>query len=227
MSLFPFLLVTIITHLGLDRIAQYRRVARRSTGIVVGYIGEMFGAIQVIKAAHAETAVLDRFDRLNRRRKDAAIKDTVFNQVLHSMFINSANVGMGVVLLLASGSMQHGSSSVGDFARLVFHPGLISELTSFVDIPIARYKQIGVSVGRMEQLMEGTADTALIEPVNVFVHHDYPPIPEPHLTRPMESLEVRELSDRYEGTDSGTSDISFTVPRARSRSSLDASEPDR
>lgn len=212
-ALVPFVLVTVITNLALDRIERYRRVARRWTGIVVGFIGEIFGAIQAIKVAHAEGGVLDQFDRLNQRRKEAAIKDMVFNQVLNSMFVNSANLGVGVVLLLTAQSMRGGDFSVGDFALFVFYLGFISELTSFVGMLIARYQQISVSVGRMERLMEGAHEEALIEPVEVFVHHDYPEIREPQLAAPLRSLEVRDLTCLHQGTDRGIRNVSFIMNR--------------
>ena len=212
-SLFPFILVTIITHLAIDRIERYFRIARRWTGIVVGFVGEVFSAIQAVKVANAEKGVLGQFARLNQRRKDAAIKDIVFNQVLNSMFANSANLGVGVVLLLVAGSMQEGSFSVGDFALFVFYLGFISELTTFVGMLIARYKQIGVSVGRMERMMEGAADDALIEPVDIYVYHDHPPVEEPVLTSPLGLIEVRNLTYLHEGSDKGIRDISFTIAR--------------
>ncbi|MCB1693389.1 MAG: ABC transporter ATP-binding protein, partial [Pseudomonadales bacterium] len=210
-TLFPFLFVAVITHVALEKIEEYRRLARRWTGIVVGFIGEVFGAVQAVKVARAEQGVLAQFGRLNERRKDAAVKDTVFNQVLNSMFVNSANLGIGVVLLLVADRMKDGSFSVGDFALFVFYLEFISELTTFVGLLVARYKQIGVSIGRMERLMQGAKDDALIDPGAIYVYHDYPVIPEPKLPGPLGRLEVKDLTCIHEGSDKGVFDISFSL----------------
>lgn len=212
-ALFPFLLVAVISNLALHKIEEYRRLMRRWTGIVIGFVAETFGAVQAIKVANAEKTVLAQFDRLNARRKNAAIKDTVFNQVLNSLFINSANLGVGVVLLLAATSMRRGTFTVGDFALFVFYLEFISELTTFVGMLIARYKQIGVSVGRMERLMEGAPDDALIDPGAVFVYHDYPMTSEPAREAALDLLEVKHLGYEHEGSGRGIYDVSFSVPR--------------
>lgn len=214
-TVFPFILVGIIAHLALDRIEYYRQAARRWTGIVVGFISEIFGAIQAIKVANAENGILKEFSRLNTKRKKAAVLDRLFNSVLDSLFLNSASLGVGVVLMLIAKGIREGSFSVGDFALFVFYLEFIAELTSFVGLLIARYKQIGVSVGRMEHLMEGAEKKALVEPNKVYVKHDYPDLIEPKLDLENELvyLEVKELSYQYEGSHKGIENISFTVPR--------------
>jgi ATP-binding cassette, subfamily B, bacterial len=212
-ALFPFIIVIVISHLALDRIEHYFRVSRRWTGIVVGFIGEMFSSIQAIKVANAEHSVLGQFDRLNKNRKDAAIKDTLFNQVLDSLFINTASLGVGIILLFVAEAMQSGTFSVGDFALFVFYLGFISELTTFLGMLISTYKRNGVSIGRMEKLMGGAQHDALIENVEVHVNHDFPPIREPALQNPLETLEVRGLSYHHANSDNGVQDISFTLPR--------------
>jgi ATP-binding cassette, subfamily B, bacterial len=64
-ALAPFTVVTFVAHLARTRIEGYRHAARRWTGIVVGFIGETFGAIQAVKVASAEHGVLGHFARLN------------------------------------------------------------------------------------------------------------------------------------------------------------------
>ena len=209
----PFILVGIITYVALDRIEYYRRMARRWTGIVVGFISEMFGAIQAIKVANAESGVLKQFNRLNIKRKKAAVLDRLFSQILDSMFLNSANLGIGVVLILAAKANKDGSFSVGDFALFVFYLEFISELTSFIGLLVARYKQIGVSIGRMEHLMEGAEEKALVKPSDVFVYSKYPDIIERRIDPDdaLSCLRVEGLCCKYEGTQKGITDISFMV----------------
>jgi len=211
----PFILVGIITYVALDRIEYYRRMARRWTGIVIGFIGEMFGAIQAIKVANAESGVLKQFDRLNLKRKKAAVLDRLFSQILDSMFLNSSNLGIGVVLILASEANRKGTFSVGDFALFVFYLEFISELTSFIGLLAARYKQIGVSIGRMEHLMAGAEEKALVKSSKIYVHHNAPNLVERRIDPEdvLSSLRVEGLCCKYDGTQKGIFDISFTVPK--------------
>lgn len=212
-ALGPFVLVVFIAHLALDRIEHYYRMSRRWTGIVVGFIGEIFSSVQAIKVAGAERPVLAQFERLNEVRKRNAIRDTLFNQVLDSLFVNTANLGVGIVLLLVAASMKEGSFSVGDFALFVFYLGFISELTTFLGMLISTYKKNGVSIGRMERLMEGADADALVRHSDVFVYHNAPPGIEPTLKAPLESLIVRGLGYAHEDGSRGIQDASFEMKR--------------
>ncbi|MFW5689867.1 MAG: ABC transporter transmembrane domain-containing protein, partial [Spirochaetota bacterium] len=158
----PFLVVAFISNAATKRIEHYRRESRRAAGIVTGFVAEMFGAVQAIKVACAEESVLGHFRRINETRKHLAIRDRIFSEVLHSIFWNSANIGTGVVLILAAGEMAAGRFTVGDFALFVFYLGFLSELTTFSGLLIARYKQLGISVQRMYRLMPDSPPDALV-----------------------------------------------------------------
>jgi|TARA_Y100000031_G_scaffold149717_1_gene188010 ATP-binding cassette subfamily B protein len=213
--MFPFILVALLAHLARNRIEHYRRGARRWTGIVVGFIGEVFGAIQAVKVANGEYGILGQFEKLNARRKRAAVMDRLFTEILNSIFINSANLGTGLILILAAEGIRDGSFTVGDFALFVFYLEFVGELTAFAGLLLARYKQMGVSVSRMERLMEGAPAGALIEFSDIYVHHDYPAIEEHPLASEdgLISLEAENLSYRFDATDKGIDAVSFTIPK--------------
>ncbi|MEM7020009.1 MAG: ABC transporter ATP-binding protein [Pseudomonadota bacterium] len=214
--LVPFLFVGFVAHLARYRIEYYRRSARRWTGIVVGFIGEMFGSIQAVKVAHAETGMLSQFNRLNERRKHAAVMDRLFQEVLNSVFLNSASLGVGIILILAAASIRDGTFSVGDFALFVFYLEFISELTAFAGMLLARYKQMDVSIGRMERLMEGAPKKALVKHSDVYIHHDYPPVKAPILQPDgkLQQLSVKQLSHIFDSNGKGIKNITFDIPNA-------------
>ena len=72
LALTPFLIVGIIAHQAAKRIEQYRRASRRAAGKVTGFIGEIFGAVQAVKAATAEKHVSAAFARLSDERRRLA-----------------------------------------------------------------------------------------------------------------------------------------------------------
>ena len=52
---------------------------------------------------------------------------------------------------------------MGDFALFVFYLEFLADLTAFSGLLVARYHQIGISVERMQRLMEGAPANALVE----------------------------------------------------------------
>ena len=137
------------------RIDEYRRASSRATGIITGFIGEFFGAVQAVKVATAEEGVIEHFNELNDERRVLALRDRLFNEILNSIFHNAANLGTGVILILAGQAMQAGTFTVGDFALFVYYLEFLSDMTTFSGLLVARYRQIGISVERMQRLMEG------------------------------------------------------------------------
>ena len=77
----------------------------------------MFGSVQAIKVAGAEAGVVTHFRRLNDERRVVAVRDRVFTEILESIFWNTVNIGTGIILILAAGSMRGGTFTVGDFAN--------------------------------------------------------------------------------------------------------------
>jgi len=54
----PFIVVGVIANLTSSQVERFRRESRRHAGIVMGFIGELFGAVQAVKVATAEQGVL-------------------------------------------------------------------------------------------------------------------------------------------------------------------------
>ena len=130
-AIVPFIFVGFIAAAATNKIEMYRRASRRAAGIVVGFIGEFFGAAQAVKVATAEEGVIRHFRMLNDDRRKVALRDRLFNEVLNSIFRNGVNLGTGVILVLAGQAMQAGTFTVGDFWLFVFFLDGISELTTF------------------------------------------------------------------------------------------------
>mgnify|MGYP000445216067 CR=1 FL=1 len=214
-AILPFIVVGMIANLATNRIEEYRRASRRATGIVTGFIGEFFGAVQAIKVARAEDGVIHRFRELNDNRKNLAIKDILFNQILNSIFQNAVNLGTGIILILVGQSMRSGTFSVGDFALFVFLLDIISEMTAFSGLLLARYKQIGVSVERMERLMEGAPPNALAEFSPVYIEGKLPEIhyPAKSPSDRLETLEVHSLCYHYPDSSNGIENVNLRLRR--------------
>jgi ATP-binding cassette subfamily B protein len=211
----PFVVVLLIARSTTDKIEEYRRASRKYTGMVSGFIGEMFGAVQAIKVATAEEGVVARFRKMNDERRTVAIKDRMFNEVLHSLFVNSVNIGTGVILIVAAGAIRDGSFTVGDFALFVIYLEYFSDMTAFMGLIFARYRQIGVSVERMTRLMDGAPAEALVEYNPVYLEGEFPQTDYAKATEAdnLNLLEVENLNYQYPDSENGIKDIKLRLER--------------
>ena len=153
----PIAVVVVVVNMVRGRIQRYRKESREATGDVTGFIGEMFGAAEAIKVAHAEERVLGRFDSLNAERKRTTLKDTLLGETLGAVFSNVQNIGTGFVLITAAQSLGSESFSVGDLSLFVFYLGYMQWLAHEVGRTLTQYRQIGVSLDRLRELMPGGA----------------------------------------------------------------------
>ncbi len=215
LALVPLLLVGLLANAASRRISTYRKASRKATGEVTGFIGELFGSIQAVKVASAEANVIRQFDTLNENRRKMALRERLYDQILDSVWHNMANLGTGLVLILASDGMSKGDFTVGDFALFAYLLQSIGDLTTFYGMIVARYRQLSVSVERMYRLMEGAPADSLVETRTVNL--EAPPLDVQYPTKTvddrLESLRVEGLAYTFPGSQSGIRDISFGLKR--------------
>jgi len=211
----PLIVVIVVANLAKDRLQKYREKSRAATGQVTGFLGEMFGSVQAIKVATAEEQVIERFNAFNDDRKQATLKDRLFSELLNSIYRNSANIGTGLVLLLSAEAMAEGSFTVGDFAIFVYYLGFLTDFTGILGEKIAWYKQTAVSVNRLNELLPGAAEGALVAHKQIYMHGELPEIPHVEKTEEhhLERLEVRGLTYLYPGSNRGIEDIDMSLKR--------------
>ena len=220
----PLAAVVVAANLTMSRVQKYREASRGATGLVTGFIGEMFNATQAIQLAGAEDAVLTHFQNLNDARRKTSLKDRLFSEVLGSIFRNTVNVGTGFILLMAGQSLRNGSFSVGDFALFVFYLGFISDLTAQVGLFFPRFKQAGVAFERMNRLLQGAPPITLVKKTASYLRGPLPEVPYTPKTAAdrLETFSATELTHLFPGSDNGVRNIhlhlrrgSFTVITGR------------
>ncbi|GAC1356341.1 MAG: ABC transporter ATP-binding protein [Herpetosiphon sp.] len=211
----PLVGIVAAAHIASTRLQHYRRASRQATGNVTGFIGEIFGAIQAVKVAHATQPVIARFRELNEERRKSTLQDRLFSEVLSSIFRNTTTLGTGLILLLASQAIQHGTFTIGDFALFVYN---LQWITLFMDTfgrVLANYQQVGVSFTRLATLMEGTQPESLIKHGPIHLHGPLPDLPVPQdVDRDrLEVLHVSNLTYRYPETERGIHNVSLDLQR--------------
>jgi ATP-binding cassette subfamily B protein len=209
------LVVGFVANAATKRIERFRKDSRQAAGKVTGFIGEIFGAVQAVKVATAEDDVIRHFQELNEGRRLVALRESLFNQILDSIYRNMSTVGTGVILILVGQSMRAGTFSLGDFSLFVFLLGSMGELTTFAGMIAARYKQLSVSIERMYRLMEDAPLNALIEFSPVDLEGPLPSVEYPTRRESdrLDRLEARNLTYRHQGSNQGITDVSIRLDR--------------
>lgn len=213
----PMFAIVFLSSSFSDRVEKYRKKTREATAAVIGYIGETYGSVQAIKVAGSEDRMVRYFDGLNETRRKAALKDRLFEELLHSIFWNAGNIGTGIVLLLCAQALMDGSFTVGDFALFVYNLPFISELTGLLGIVMARYKQAGVSLDRLQRLMQDAPPKQIAEHHPVYERSELPGIAYIPRTaeHKLESLEVRNLSYIHPTSGRGVEDVNLSIKRGQ------------
>ena len=213
LSVFVPLLATVFAVQRATRhIKKNRRDAQQSVSTVTGFLGELFGAVQAVKVANAETHVVERLRALNEVRRRATLRDLLFTQLLTSLSANMANLGTGVLLLATARSMQNGTFSVGDFALFVSYLGWLTQVMSMSGDLLTRYRQMTVSSERLQELLGQAQPDALVAHAPIVGSAGLPVAP-PDTPDRFETLEARGLTYHHPQSGRGVEDIDLTLRR--------------
>ena len=210
----PLTVVVAAANAGIRRLGKYQEANRAASDAVSGIIGEVFGAVQAVQVATAEKRVVAHFRRLNETRRKAALKSRLLLETLHSIFLNAINLGTGVILLLAGQAMRTGRFTVGDFALFTFYLTYVTGCTFGIGQTAAAYKQVGVCVRRMVELMQGAPQETLVRHGPVYLSGELPLVPYVAATEEEDRLGILQatgLSHKYPDTGRGIEGINLAV----------------
>lgn len=103
------------------------------------------------------------FRRVNEVRRGAMLPDLLFSKLLWSVSANAANLGTGLVLLLAARAMRAGAFTIGDFALFVSYLGWLTQISTFFGNVLTQYRQASVSHERLLEALQGAPADSLTE----------------------------------------------------------------
>lgn len=155
---------------------KYREVSREATSQVTSIIADMFNATQALKVGNAEERIVAHFRGLNEQRREAMVKDRLLSQIVDALSQGTIDVGLGLVLLLAAGAMNRGDFTIGDFALFATYIWPTTQLMRVAGNVITRYKQAGVSLDRMETMMQGAPIGGVVAHEPTYLDGHYPPL---------------------------------------------------
>ncbi len=213
--LIPLLLTTVLTQSLSPQIRSRRREMRKATEAVTGFIGETFGAVQAVKLADADDAVMRGFESLNETRRRAALRDTFLTELLRSVNSNMATVATAVVLIVVAGSITTGEFTVGDLAVFLTYLPRLTGYMAFAGDIIAQHRRTGVAFERIRRLGVDAPQERLLDRTRVPLAGELDELP-PRRLKPehrLRRLEVSGLTFSYAGTEDGICDVGFGLDR--------------
>ena len=136
--------------------------------------------MQAIKVAGTEKHVVAYFKTLNETRRQATLRDLLFSKLLESFSTNAANLGTGVLLLTVARLVQTKTNSaaaftVGDFSLFVSYLGRMAIVTSMFGNYLTRYRQTGISLQRLLDLLPGAPPQTLVQHEPLYLWRAEPP----------------------------------------------------
>lgn len=209
----PLVLISIAINQSRRRIMRFREANQAATSSVTGLLGELFGAVQAIKVADAERAVISRLGTINEQRRQAALKDRLVTELFGVLGSNLGDVGTAIILLLMGQAMRGGSFTVGDFAFFIYVMPFIAGNMGSVAGVLTSYRQLGVSVQRLAALLQDVPSTALVQhrPVYFWGQPPSQPVTPSTPADPFELLTLSDLTYHYPGSGKGITHISFQL----------------
>ncbi len=198
-----------------NRIKRYRAADRAAATLVSGFLGDVMAAATTVKANGAAPAALARLRTLVDTRRHTAVRDRVLDEGVQAFAQGSADVGLGLVLLVTAGAIASGAFDVGKLAVFTAYLGWLSFLPRMVGRVLARRKQAGVAFDRMRRVVadDEVGNTVRTRDLPIERTEPRPRLPADRPERAaLESLEVCGLSASFSGG-RGISDVSFRMSR--------------
>ncbi|MEE9417180.1 MAG: ABC transporter ATP-binding protein [Acidimicrobiales bacterium] len=213
--LLPLVLVTVITRLLTPRLYAARSADRRATGRVTSFLGETFSGMLAFRLAGREEAAINQLEQYTAVRRRTAVSDTVLRQAIDGISSSTADLTIGLMLLVLVPSVRSGDLSVGDLALFVVYATQLGELPRYVARIITSREQAIVSYERMGEMVAHGHLADVVDHRPVTIEPNEPNLkrdPDP-LRVPLERLEVRGLTVRYGSNGDGITDIDLAFER--------------
>jgi len=204
-----------------ERMLRYYHASRDATGAVVSYLGEVLGAVQAVKVADAEADVVSRLHALSEARRVAEVRSRLFLELERWAGSNIADLGRGIVLLLAAQAIRRAAAgagpafTVGDFVLFTSYLGYVIDLPATLGGFLADYQTQAVSIGRLLALQPDASPASLVARGPLYLGDSEPAVPHVAKEEQHRLLRLRAsgLSYHYPGSGRGIEGIDLDLPR--------------
>lgn len=214
-SVIPLTLMVVLVHRLRALLAGYRKASRETAGQAMNFLGEIYGAIQAVKIASAESRVIEQLAMLNDARRKADIDETIFSNILDSFSWNVVNLSRGIVILLAAQAIHARTFSIGDFAMFVAYLDWLLMMPRRVGRLLTALKLAPVSTQRLLSAIPATSATVLVEYHPLYTCGALPEIPQIAKSEQhrLTMLGATGLTYRYPSSGRGIENVDLRLER--------------
>ncbi|MCM1989010.1 ABC transporter ATP-binding protein [Oceanirhabdus seepicola] len=209
----PLSIGILIIRTASKKIKENRKVNREIHEKVSETISDTSNLVQTIKISGAHNNVLKNYEKLNRKRLDAVLKDTLFESIIQAVTGGTVYIGTAIMMLVVAKSMMQGEFPIGDFSMFVCYLGTLASCVDRITELVAETKQAEVSYERIMDLVGTQNENELT------VHHDLRAFRDMEKFEygcmkrtPMEEFDVKNLTYCHDNRN-GIHDISFNLKR--------------
>ncbi|MCP3936078.1 MAG: ABC transporter ATP-binding protein [Actinomycetia bacterium] len=213
-ALAPLVVVTVVTRHLTPRLYAARAADRRAAATVNSFLGEMFAGMLAFRLAGREEAAIHRLETHTSHRRHTAVRDTVLQQAIDGMASSTADVTIGLTLLVLVPSMRDGSLSVGDIALFVAYAVQLGRVPRFAARLVTAREQAIVAYERMGEMMPQGQVAGLVERCEVTIERrDRMRTRDADPDRVgLDRLNLRGLTTVFADTGGGVRGIELSVP---------------
>jgi len=214
-AVLPGLLGLWIARIAWARLLRAYEASALARDGVQGFLGEIFGAVQVVKVTDSADHVIRHFHGINETRRKAQVQEKLYNYLAHATSEQVTQLGIGLILLLAGLGIRNGTFSVGDFALFMYYIWFITYFFRDCGSFVGDYQTQAISLVRIEELAQTGVREALLPDRPIYLDEEPPPVVQPvkraedHLAM----LTVRGLTYRHPSSGRGIEDVDLTLPR--------------
>jgi len=216
-AVLPMMAVVVIVQVARNRLLHYDHASRDAGSAVTGFLGEVLDAVQAVKVADAELDIARHLQRLNHTRLKAEVRFSIFWALIGWAHTNVADLGLGLVLLLAGQAMRDPVNpfSIGEFTLFVTYLNYIIQFPATLGGFMADYQTQAISINRLLEMQPDAPPLALVEHRPVYQHGTLPAVPFVAKTagHRLYSLTARGLSYTYPDSEQGIQEMALSLGR--------------
>ena len=211
LTLFIFIPLSLAIY-GIQRfseaIKERRHANRTAHDDASGFVADTINSAMVIKASGAEEPVLRRYDKVNKNRSAAILKDSLLNARISVLLNSAVHLGSAIMMFAAARLMTGNSFGIGDFSLFIAHLGTLADCVNRIVELIAESRKAEVSYERILNINGTENDLNADAAINLHLNTE-PAQPE-YTNKALVSFEAKDLSFDY-GDGNGFKDVSFKI----------------
>lgn len=149
----PLSLAILIINIASKKLKENRKVNREIHSRVSETISDAANLVQTIKTTGSQDSILNHYERLNKIRLSAVLKDTFFESSLQGVLGGTVYIGTAVMMLVVAKNMIQGEFPIGDFSMFIIYLGTLASCVDRIVELLSLMKQAEVSYDRIIDLV--------------------------------------------------------------------------